>query len=52
MPIIHMAVITNPLDWWFDSGTMLHVCNYKAYFKTYGKSSIELKVLVGIHSKV
>ena len=46
-----MAIITNPSDWWFDSSAMLHVYNYKAYFKTYEESSIELKVLVAIHSK-
>ena len=47
--VFHMAVITNSSDWWFDFGAMLHVCNYKAYFKTYEESSIELKVLVDIH---
>ena len=35
----------------FDSGAMLHVCNYNAYFKTYEESSIELEVFVGIHNK-
>ena len=49
--VIHMVVITNPSDWWFDSGAMLHVCNHKTYFKTYEESSIELDLLVGIHSK-
>ena len=49
--IFHMAVITNPSDWCFDSGAMLHVCNYKAQFKTYEESSIELEVLMDIHSK-
>ena len=46
-----MAVITNPSDWCFDSGAMLHVCNYKAQFTTYKESSIELEVLVDIHNK-
>ena len=46
-----MVVITNPSDWCFDLGAMLHVCNYKAQFKTYEKSSIELEVLMDIHSK-
>ena len=46
-----MAVITNPFDWYFDSGAMLHMCNYKAQFKTYEESSIELEVPVNIHSK-
>ena len=49
--VTHMAIITNPSNWWFDSGAMLHVCNYKVYFKTYEESSIELEVLVGIYSK-
>ena len=49
--VIHMTVITNISNLWFDSGAMLHVCNYKTYFKTYEESSIELEVLVGIHSK-
>ena len=49
--IFHMVIITNIFNWCFDIGAMLHVCNYKAQFKTYEKSSIELKVLVGIHSK-
>ena len=49
--IFHMVVITNPSDWWFDLGTMLHVCNYKAQFKTYKESSIKLEVLVDIHNK-
>lgn len=46
-----MAVITNPFDWCFDLGAMLHVCNSKVQFKTYKESSIELEVLVDIHSK-
>ena len=45
-----MAVITNPSDLCFDSSAMLHVCNYKAQFKTYEESSVELEVLVDIHS--
>ena len=49
--IFHMAIIINPSNWCFDSGAMLHVCNCKAQFKTNEKSSIKLKVLVGIHSK-
>ena len=46
-----MAVIKNPSNWCFDSGAMLHVCTYKAQFKIYEESSIELEVLVDIHSK-
>ena len=26
---VHMAVIANPFDWWFDSGATVHVCNNK-----------------------
>ena len=46
-----MAVITDSSNWCFDSGAMLHVCNYKAQFKTYEEYSIELEVLVDIHNK-
>ena len=49
--VIHMAIIIDPSNWWFDSSVMLHVCNYNGYFKTYEEPSIELEVLVGIHSK-
>ena len=49
--IFHIVVITNLSDWHFDLGAMLHMCNYKAQFKTYEESSIELEVLVDIHSK-
>ena len=49
--VFHMVVITNPFDWCFDSGAMLHVCNCKAQFKIYKESSIELELLVDIHSK-
>ena len=45
-----MVVITNPSDLCFDSSAMLYVCNYKAQFKTYEESSVELEVLVDIHS--
>ena len=26
---VHMAMIANPFDWWFDSGATVHVCNNK-----------------------
>ena len=26
---IHMAMIANPFDWWFDSGATVHMCNNK-----------------------
>ena len=38
---VHMAVIANPFDWWFDSGAMVHVCKNKEQFKTFKESSIE-----------
>ena len=38
---VHMVVIANPFDWWFDLGATVHVCNNKEQFKTYVKSSIE-----------
>ena len=43
---VHMAVIANPFDWWFNSGATVHVCNNKEKFKTYNESSIEKKVLM------
>ena len=38
---IHMAVIANSFDWWFDSGATVYLCNNKEQFKTYDESSIE-----------
>ena len=26
---VHMVVIANLFDWWFDSGATVHVCNNK-----------------------
>ena len=26
---IHMVMITNPFDWWFDLGATVHACNNK-----------------------
>ena len=48
---VHMTVITNPFDWWFNSGAMVYVCNNKEQFKTYDESSIEQQVLMGNHNK-
>ena len=48
---VHMVVIANPFNYWFDSGAMVHVCNNKEQFKTYNKSSIEQQVLMGNHNK-
>ena len=48
---VHMTVIANPFDWWFDPGAIVHVCNNKEQFKTYDESSIEQQVLMGNHNK-
>ena len=44
---VHMAVIANLFNWWFDMGATVHVCNNKEQFKTYDESSIEQQVLMG-----
>ena len=48
---VHMAVIANPFDWWFDLGATMHVCNKKEQYKTYDESSIEQQVLMDNHNK-
>ncbi|XP_075659109.1 uncharacterized protein LOC142628975 [Castanea sativa] len=48
---VHMAVIANPFDWWFDSGAMVHVCNNKEQFRAYDEFFIEQQVLMGNHNK-
>ena len=48
---VHMAVIANLFDGWFDSSVTVHVCNDKKQFKTYNESSIEQQVLMGNHNK-
>ena len=48
---VHMVVIANPFDWWFDSGVTVHVCNKKEQFRTYDEFSIEQQVLMGNHNK-
>ena len=48
---VHMAIIGNPFDWWFDLGATVHVCNNKEQYKTYDESSIEQQVLMGNHNK-
>ena len=48
---VHMTMIANPFDWWFNSGATVHVCNNKEHFKIYDQSSIEQKVLIGNHNK-
>ena len=48
---IHMVVIANPFNWWFNSSAMVHVCNNKEQFKTYDESFIKQQVLMGNHNK-
>ena len=48
---VHIAMIANPFDWWFDSGAMVHVCNNKEQYKTYDESSIKQQELIGNHNK-
>ena len=48
---VHMTVIANPFDLWFDLGATVHVCNNKERFRTYDESSIEQQVLMGNHNK-
>ena len=38
---VHMVVISNPFDWWFDLGATVYACNNKKQFRTYDESSIE-----------
>ena len=40
---VHIAVIANPFDWWFDLGATMHVCNNKEQFRTYDESFINNK---------
>ena len=40
---VHIAVIANPFDWWFDLGATVHVCNNKEQFRTYDESFINNK---------
>ena len=48
---VHMTMIANPFDWWFNSGATVHVCNNKEQYKTYDESSIEQQVRMGNHNK-
>ncbi|KAM4087168.1 hypothetical protein ACJW30_10G157300 [Castanea mollissima] len=48
---VHMVVIANPFDWWFDSDATVHVCDNKKQYKSYDKSSIEQQMLMGNHNK-
>ena len=48
---VHIIVIANSFDWWFDSGAMVHVCNNEEQFNTYEESSLEQEVLMGNHNR-
>ena len=43
---VHMVVIANPFNWWFNLGATVHMCNNKEQFRTYDESSIEQQVLM------
>jgi len=47
---VHMAAATNSIDWWFDSGATVHVCNEKVQFKNYVTSTDSEEVLMGNHN--
>ena len=48
---VHIVVIANSFDWWFDSSAMVHVCNNEEQFNTYEESSLEQEVLMGNHNR-
>jgi len=47
---VHMAAATNRIDWWFDFGATVHVCNEKALFNNYVTSTDSEEVLMGNHN--
>ena len=48
---VHMVMIANSFNWWFNLGAAVHMCNNKEQFRTYDESSIEQQVLMGNHNK-
>ena len=32
---VHMVVIANSFNWWFNLGAAVHMCNNKEQFRTY-----------------
>ena len=48
---VHITMIVNPFNWWFNLGATVYVCNNKEQYKTYDESSIEQQVLMGNHNK-
>ena len=48
---VHMAsAAENSSEWWYDSGTTIHVCNNKTLFKEYVEVGNGLKVLMDNHN--
>jgi len=51
--IIELNMTTNVVktsDWWLYSGAIVHVCNNKAWFKTYEELKKPEEVLMGNHN--
>ena len=48
---VHITMIVNPFNWWFNLGATVYVCNNKEQYKTYDESSIEQQVLMSNHNK-
>ena len=51
--ITELNMATNDVktsDWWLDSGATIHVCNNKAWFKTYEELKKPEEVLMGNHN--
>jgi len=47
---VHMTAAINRIDWWFDSGATVYVCNEKTQFKNYVTSIDNEEVLMGNHN--
>ena len=48
-----LNIVTNVVktsDWWLNSGATIHVCNNKAWFKTYKELKKSKEVLMGNHN--
>lgn len=44
---LHIAESTKSFDWWYDSGTTVHICNNKSQFKNYEEAVDGQEVLMG-----
>ena len=49
MTEVHMTT-PKSIGWWIDFGASVHICNYRAQFKSY-EEAIDQKVLMGNHSE-